>query len=155
MLAPHVLRTALRLLDGTVASLLWVDCSLEGPSAGAGYGRGVVYRLSDNCRLAFLAVHGIQPGFGSKLEVIIDLTQQGAAYTARVAASVAWVVPDPDAPNVALMAVRLAPTNQPQQLHNWDIACHYGLQQVPRGGPVSALPARLLLDNLLRPREGR
>jgi hypothetical protein len=105
--------------------------------------------LADEGRLVFVGARGIQPGFGGKVELIVDLKQGGATHTVRVAASVAWIAPDPDVPGVSLMAVRLTPTNQLQDLEDWFIACKFAVQQVTRGGAVSAMPSRDLLDGLL------
>ena len=147
-LSTQVLRTALRLLSGTVNVRMWVDCSLDNVAQGASYGRALVYRLSANNRLAFLAVHGAKPGFGGKVELILDLEDNAVKHTARVAATVAWIAPDPDAPRISLMAVRLAPTNQPMQLQGWDVTCHHARRDTPRQGPIAAVPERAVIDAL-------
>jgi len=144
----QVLRTAERLLDGTVPALLWIDCSMDAPGPAARYGRGVVYRMAAEGRVVFVAVRGFQPGFGAKVQLIVDLQQGGATHTVRVDASVAWSAPDPDAPGICLLVARLAPANQAQTLQGWFMACQFATEQVAPVGPISALPARDLLDGL-------
>jgi len=144
-LPPQVSRTGERLLVDTRAIQMAVDCSTE----GAGYGRGVVYRIAAGGRLAFLAARGVRPNFGARVELITDLVQSGLSATVRIAASVTWQAPDPDYPHVTLMAVRLAPTNQPSHLHSWDTCCTLAFQQNPQGsGARTLVPSRALISVL-------
>ena len=144
-LSPQVSRTGQRLLADTKPLQMWVDCSTE----GAGYGRGVVYRIAAGRRLVFVAARGVRPNFGARLELITDLVQSGISATVRIAASVSWQTPDPDYPQIMLIAARLAPTNQPGDLHSWDTCCQLAIQDSShRGGPMSLVPTRALIAAL-------
>ena len=144
-LPPQVSRTGERLVVDTRAIQMSVDCSAE----GAGYGRGVVYRIAAGGRLVFVAARGVRPNFGARVELITDLVQSGLSATIRIAASVSWQAPDPDYPHVTLMALRLAPTNQPSHLHSWDTCCTLAFQQNPQAsGPRTLVPSRAVISVL-------
>lgn len=144
-LAPQVARTGERLLASTSAIQMAVDCSTE----GAGYGRGVVYRIAEGGRLIFVAARGVRPNFGARVELITDLEQSGISVTVRIAASVTWQAQDPDYPPVTLMAVRLAPTNQPAHLHSWDTCCDLARRDtLQSGGGMSLVPPRAVIATI-------
>ena len=143
-LAPQVAKTGMRLLANTTSIRLALDCSTD----AAGYGRGLLYRIAAGGRLGFVAARGVRPGFGARVELITDLEQSGLSVTVRIASSVVWVAPDPDYPNISLMAVRLAPTNERAHLHSWDTCCELALRQGKSEGGLSLLPSRQLIESI-------
>ena len=143
-LSPQVSRTGLRLLEGTQHLHLPLDCSAD----AAGYGRGFLYRLAKGGRLGFVAAKGIRPGFGARIELITDLDAGELSQTIRIATSVVWLAPDPDYPQVSLMALRLAPTNQPSDLYRWDVCCNTALAEGPKTRSGSLVPTRQEIESL-------
>ena len=143
-LSPQVSRTGLRLLDGTQGLDLPLDCSAD----GAGYGRAFLYRLAHSGRLGFVACKGVRPGFGARIELITDVEIDGITHTLRIATSVVWVAADPDYPAVSLMALRLAPTNQPGDLRRWDACCQAALAASTQERAVGLLPSRQRIEGL-------
>ena len=108
----------------------------------------MIYRLSADNRRAFIGAQVAPVGFGAKIELSIDLRQGDVLRTCHVVTSVGWTAEDPDIPGVQLLAVRLAPANQAEQLAIWDVACQIALQQAPPGGFLTAVPGRDLVEGL-------
>ena len=96
-----------------------------------------------------MACQGIRPTFGARIELITDHAQGELAQTIRIATSVVWQAVDPDYTSVSLMALRLAPTNQPGDLYRWDVCCNTALLESTEQRGKSLLPTRSQVEGLL------